>query len=108
MLYFENISGDPALNTWRGGLPELLNTSLSQSLLLNVVSSERMFTILTKLNLIDAKQFTTDDLAAVARDARAHYLLTCSVMKAGQRTVMTARLQKTRPAKRSVPQRGSN
>ena len=54
-----------------------------------------MFTILTKLKLADAKRFSTNDLAAVARDAHAHYLLTCSVMKAGPTTVVTAKLQKT-------------
>ncbi len=53
-----------------------------------------MFTILKTLSLGDAKRFSTDDLAAVAREGHAQYLLTCSVMKAGQTTVITARLQK--------------
>jgi serine/threonine protein kinase/tetratricopeptide (TPR) repeat protein len=94
VLYFENISGDPALNTWRTGLPELLITSLSQSRLLNVVSSDSIYSILKKLNLVDAKRFSAEDLAGVAKEGNAQYLLTGSVMKAGQRTVITARLQK--------------
>jgi len=93
VLSCENNSGDPALNRWRTDLPELLITSLSQSLLLDVVSSESMFTILTRLNLASAKRFSTDDLTAVAREVRAQYLLTCSVVKAGPRTIITTKLQ---------------
>jgi tetratricopeptide (TPR) repeat protein len=94
VLYFENISGDPALNTWKTGLPELIITSLSQSRLLNVVSSDSIFSILKRLNLADAKRYSAEDLAGVAREGNAQYLLTGSVMKAGQSTVITARLQK--------------
>jgi serine/threonine protein kinase/tetratricopeptide (TPR) repeat protein len=93
VLYFENTSGDAALNTWRTGLPELLITSLSQSRLLNVVSSDSIFSILKKLNLADTTRFSKEDLAGVAKESRAQYLLTGSVMKAGQRTIITARLQ---------------
>jgi len=93
VLYFENTSGDAALNTWRTGLPELLITSLSQSRLLNVVSSDSIFSILKKLNLADTKRFSAEDLVGVAKESRAQYLLTGSVMKAGQSTIITARLQ---------------
>ena len=94
VLYFENISGDPSLNTWRTGLPELLITGLSQSRVMNVVSSERVFSILKKLNLADAKRYSAEDLTGVAREGNAQYLLTGSVMRAGQSTVITTRLQK--------------
>jgi len=93
VLYFENISGDPALNTLRLSLPELLITSLSQSRLLNVVSSDSIFSILKKLNLADATRFSTTDLAAVAKEANAQYLLAGSVLKVGQKTIITVRLQ---------------
>jgi eukaryotic-like serine/threonine-protein kinase len=90
VLYFENISGDP---TWRAGVPELLITSLSQSTLVNVVSSDSLFSILKRLNLVDAKKYSTEDLARVATESGAQYLLTGSVMKAGQSTIITVRLQ---------------
>jgi serine/threonine protein kinase/tetratricopeptide (TPR) repeat protein len=93
VLYFENISGDSALETWRTGLPELIITSLSQSRLLNVVSGESIFSILKKLNLADAKRYSAEDLARVAQEGQAQYLLTGSVMKAGKSTVITTRLQ---------------
>jgi hypothetical protein len=69
VLYFENISGDPALNTWRTGLPELLITSLSQSHLLNVVSSESTISILKKLNRADARRFSAEELAGGGHSA---------------------------------------
>jgi tetratricopeptide (TPR) repeat protein/tRNA A-37 threonylcarbamoyl transferase component Bud32 len=93
VLYFENVSGDPALGTWRAGLPELLITSLSQSRLVNVVSSDTMFSVLRSLNLADAPRYSRDDLSEVAKASRAQYLLTGSVMKAGQSTVIMTRLQ---------------
>jgi serine/threonine protein kinase/tetratricopeptide (TPR) repeat protein len=93
VLYFENISGEPSLNMWRTGLPELLTTGLSQSRLLNVVSSDNLFSILKRLNLAEARRYSAEDLAGVAREGHAQYLLTGSVMKAGQSTVITTRLQ---------------
>ena len=93
VLYFENMSGDSALDTWKTGLPELLVTGLSQSRLLNVVSSDRVYSILKKLNLAEAKRYSAEDLASVAREGNAQYLLTGSVMKAGRSTVITTRLQ---------------
>ena len=93
VLYFENISGEPSLNMWRTGLPELLTTGLSQSRLLNVVSSDNLFSILKRLNLTEAKRYSAEDLAGVAKEGNAQYLLTGSVMKAGQTTVITTRLQ---------------
>ena len=94
VLYFENISGDPSLATWRTGLPELLTTGLFESRILDVVPSDRMFSILKKLNLADAPRYSAEDLASVAKEGNALYLLTGSVMKAGQSIVITTRLQK--------------
>ncbi len=93
VLSFENISGDPALNTLRLSLPELLITSLSQSRLLNVVSSDSIFSILKTLKLADASRFSSNDLAAVAKAANAQYLLAGSVMKIGQQTIIAVKLQ---------------
>jgi serine/threonine protein kinase/predicted Zn-dependent protease len=92
VLYFENMSSDATLDTWRTGLPELLITSLSQSRLLNVVSSDAIFSVLKRLNLADAKRLSSEDLAKVAQESNAQYLLTGSVMKAGHSTVITTRL----------------
>ena len=94
VLYFENLSGDPSLDTWKTGLPELLITGLSQSRLLKVVSSDRVYSILMKLNLTEAKRYSAEDLAGVAREGNAQYLLTGAMLKAGQSTIITTRLQR--------------
>jgi tetratricopeptide (TPR) repeat protein len=51
-----------------------------------------MVGILTKLNLANAARYSADDLARVAKEGNAQFVLTGSVMRAGQRTVVTTRL----------------
>ena len=94
VVYFENISEDPALDDWKSGLPELITTDLSQSRFLNVLGGDRIYGILKKLNLLDAKKYSADDLANVAREGRVQHVLSGSVMKAGPKIIITARLQK--------------
>ena len=96
IVYFENISGDPSLDDWKTGLPELLTTDLAQSKFLTVLSGETMFGILKKLNLTEAKKYSTEDLARVASDGRVGYVLSGGIMKAGSKIIITARLQKPR------------
>jgi serine/threonine protein kinase/tetratricopeptide (TPR) repeat protein len=94
IVYFENISGDPALDDWRSGLPELLTTDLSQSKFLTVLGGETTFGILKKLGLADAKKYSAEDLAKVADEGRVGYVLSGGIMKAGEKIIITARLQK--------------
>ena len=96
IVYFENISGDPALDDWRSGLPELLTTDLAQSKFLTVLSGETTFGILKKLNLTEAKKYSTEDLTKVANEGRVGYVLSGGIMKAGTKIIITARLQKPR------------
>jgi len=53
ILYFENNSGDEALDNWRSGLSEMLITDLSQSKFLHVLSSDRIYTLLEKQDLLE-------------------------------------------------------
>jgi serine/threonine protein kinase/tetratricopeptide (TPR) repeat protein len=94
VVYFENISGDPTLDDWIIGLPELIITDLSQSRLLNVIGGDRIYGILKKLNLLEAKKYSADDLAKVAQEGRVQHVLSGSLMKAGSKIIITARLQK--------------
>jgi tetratricopeptide (TPR) repeat protein/TolB-like protein len=96
ILYFENISGDKNLDTWKTGLTELLITKLSQSKFITVLSSDRIFSILRKLNLAEAKRYSTEDLVNVANEGRATYTLNGTIMKAGPNIVVTLTLQKPR------------
>ncbi len=96
ILYFENISGDKSLDTWKTGLTELLITKLSQSKFITVLSSDRVFSILRKLNLAEAKRYSTEDLVKVADEGRANFTLSGTIMKAGPNIVVTLTLQKPR------------
>jgi serine/threonine protein kinase/tetratricopeptide (TPR) repeat protein len=96
ILYFENISGDKNLDTWKTGLTELLITKLSQSKFITILSSDRVFSILRKLNLAEAKRYSTEDLVNVANEGRANYTLNGTIMKAGPNIVVTLTLQMPR------------
>ncbi len=100
IVTFENISGDPSLDDWRTGLPELLGTDLSQSKFLSVLSGETTFGILKKLGLDSAMKLSAEDLAKVATAGRIEYVLSGGIMKAGPTIIITARLQ--RPARGEV------
>jgi eukaryotic-like serine/threonine-protein kinase len=100
IVTFENISGDPSLDDWRSGLPELLGTDLSQSKFLTVLSGETTFGILKKLGLSEAKKLSAEDLGKIATAGRVEYILSGGIMKAGPKIILTARLQ--RPAKGEV------
>jgi len=96
ILYFENISGDKSLDPWKTALTELLITKLAQSKYINVLSSDRIFSLLKRMNLQEAKKYSTEDLVRVADEGGATYTLSGSLMKAGKNIIMTLTLQKPR------------
>jgi serine/threonine protein kinase/Tfp pilus assembly protein PilF len=96
ILYFENISGDKSLDPWETALTELLITKLAQSRYINVLSSDRIFSLLKRLNLQEARKYSTEDLVKVANEGGAIYTLSGSLMKAGKNIIMTLTLQKPR------------
>jgi tetratricopeptide (TPR) repeat protein len=94
IVYFENISGDENLDSWRSGIPELLITDLSQSKYLYVLPGDRIYSILRRLALLEAKKYSSEDLAKVADQGRVTYVLKGSFIKAGDNFIITAALQK--------------
>jgi serine/threonine protein kinase/tetratricopeptide (TPR) repeat protein len=96
ILYFENLSGDKTLDPWKTALTELLITKLSQSKYINVLSSDRVFSLLKRLNLHEARKYSTEDLVKAADESGATYTLSGSLMKAGQRIIITLTLQRPR------------
>ncbi len=93
VLYFENISGDKDLDAWKTGLTELLITKLGQSRFLRVLDGNTIYSLLRRLNLDEAKRYTKEDLARVAGAGGANYTLSGSLMRAGQRIVISMSLQ---------------
>jgi len=93
ILYFENNSGDKNLEFWKTGLTGLLITKLAQSKYLNVLSDDRVYGILKKLNLLEARKYSTEDLTKVANEGQATHTLNGSLMKAGENIIINLTLQ---------------
>jgi len=96
VLDFENLSDDPELEKWVTGLPLLLTTDLLQSKLLRTLSDDAVYGALKKFNLIDRKRYSREELRRLAREMKADYLLTGSLISAGGKIVVTAFLQDAR------------
>jgi serine/threonine protein kinase/Tfp pilus assembly protein PilF len=94
IMYFENNTGEESLEYLRSGLSEWLITDLSQSKYINVLSGDRIFGILKKLNLLEAKKYSSEDLTKVADQGRVNHVLKGSYIKVGENFVITVMLQK--------------
>jgi len=102
ILYFENISADPSLDDWKTGLTELLITDLSQSRYINVLGSDRIYGLLKRLGLEQAKKYSSEDLQKVAEEGRVTHTGSGSIMKAGENIIITFALRKPRTSE-SIP-----
>jgi len=96
VVYFENKTGDKGLDDYSTGLSDFLITDLSQSKFLRVLSADKIYSILKKLDLQDAKRYSTDDLVKVANEGAAEYTISGSFIKAGSQILVNATLQKPR------------
>jgi serine/threonine protein kinase/tetratricopeptide (TPR) repeat protein len=94
VLYFENKSGDTKLDYLRDELAELINTDLSQSRFIRVVTSEEIYTTLKKLGLADAKKYSSEDIEKIATQIQASHVLRGSFIRAGEGFIITAGIQK--------------
>jgi serine/threonine protein kinase/lipopolysaccharide biosynthesis regulator YciM len=92
--YFENNTGDENLEYLRSGLSEWIIIDLSQSKYINVLSGDKIFSILKKLNLLEAEKISSEDLEKIANQGRVGHVLKGSFIKIGDNFVITAMLQK--------------
>jgi len=83
VVYFMNETGDEALDHWRVALPRWLITDLSQSKYINVLPADRLFSVLRKLNLLEAKSYASEDLKNVVKEGRVNHIFQASLSKAG-------------------------
>ncbi len=83
VVYFMNETGDETLDHWRVALPRWLITDLSQSKYINVLPADRLFSVLRKLNLLEAKSYASEDLKNVVREGRVNHIFQASLSKAG-------------------------
>jgi serine/threonine protein kinase/Tfp pilus assembly protein PilF len=83
IMYFKNDTGNEGLDHWRSALSQWLITDLSQSKHINVLPADRLFSILRKLNLLEARSYATEDLEKVAAEGRVNHIFQAGFSKAG-------------------------
>jgi serine/threonine protein kinase len=84
VMYFDNNTGDENLDQHRKGISDLLITDLMQSQLIDVVRGDMLFSILKKLNLEEARSYSSDDLKKVAAEGGATHIVQGNYTKAGE------------------------
>ncbi|MBN1273028.1 MAG: protein kinase [Candidatus Aminicenantes bacterium] len=82
VLYFRNGTGDQSMDHWREDLCDSVITDLSQSKYIRILSFDRIFSILKKNNLLDARNYSTEDLMTVAAEGKADHILWGSLSRA--------------------------
>jgi serine/threonine protein kinase/tetratricopeptide (TPR) repeat protein len=93
VLHFDNLTGDPALDWLRTGLPDMLITDLSQTPGLRLVSTDRLQEILRDRGLLEERSWSADSVRQVAIDAGARRVLLGSFVKAGDALRIQVKLQ---------------
>ncbi len=83
IMYFMNQTGDESLDHWRTALPSWLITDLSQSRYINVLPEDSLFSILRKMDLLEAKNYASEDLKNVAREGGVGHIVQARYSKAG-------------------------
>ena len=93
VMYFENNTGDESLDHWRKALSDLLVTDLTQSKYIIVLSGDRVFNILSDLNQLESRSYSTKVLREVASRGRVNHILQGNYTKAGDIFRINAILQ---------------
>jgi serine/threonine protein kinase/predicted Zn-dependent protease len=83
VMYFKNNTGDENYDTWRSALSDSIITDLSQSKYMKVLSGDRLYSILRKLDLLEAESYASEDLLKVAAEGRVNHILQGGLSKAG-------------------------
>jgi DNA-binding CsgD family transcriptional regulator/TolB-like protein/Tfp pilus assembly protein PilF len=96
VLDFENLSKDADLDKWEMGIPLLLATDLGQSKRLRTVSDDAVFGALRKFEMTGRSRYTREEFRRLAKEIRADYIVSGTLLKAGDRVVVTSNLQDAR------------
>jgi serine/threonine protein kinase/tetratricopeptide (TPR) repeat protein len=99
VLYFENTTGDPSLDWLRTGLTDMLVTDLSQSPNVEVLSTDRLYHILSEMNRLDDRITSLEAVQDVADKAGVGTVVLGSFQKAGDSIRINIRIQEARSGK---------
>jgi tetratricopeptide (TPR) repeat protein len=98
VMYFENNTGDEALDHWREALSDLLITDLAQSRYIRVLSEKKLFHILKELEQLETTEYSFEVLQEVAKKGKAEYILLGSLNKAGDHFRIDIKIQEAKTA----------
>ncbi len=84
VMFFDNLSGDPNLDWLRNGLTDMLVTDLSQSPDLRVLSTNRVYQILSDMKKLDERIASFEVIREVAEQASADKVILGSFAKLGE------------------------
>jgi len=94
VVQLENLTQDRSLDWLDRGVAELLTTNLAQAQALDVISTERVQSLISRRVKGEAK-LPSGQAAEVARDARADLFLSGALLKVGPRLRLDLRVQET-------------
>jgi|WetSurSiteA1Bulk_404760.scaffolds.fasta_scaffold04875_3 eukaryotic-like serine/threonine-protein kinase len=96
ILEFDNTAGDRGLEGWRVGLSNLLIAGLSDSKFIHVVTDDRLYSVLKRLNLLETGRYSTEDLVRVARESGVDMTVSGAFIRADDKIIITLTVQKPR------------
>jgi tetratricopeptide (TPR) repeat protein len=94
VMYFENLTGDANLDHWKKAISDLLITDLAQSKYIKVMSAESLFNTLSKMNMQEAKSYSSDVLKEIAAQGGVEHVLVGKIMKSADAFRIDTILQK--------------
>jgi tetratricopeptide (TPR) repeat protein len=98
VVEIENMSGDASLDWLGGGVAELLTTDLAQGKALDVISTERVRSLISRRTKGQG-MLPPSAAQGVAKDAQADLFLSGALLKVGQRLRLDLRVQETSTGK---------
>jgi serine/threonine protein kinase/Flp pilus assembly protein TadD len=93
IMYFKNNTGDEKLDHWRTAISDLLITDLAQSKYVSVLSGDKLFNILSEMNQLEAKNYTSKVLREVGARGGVKNIMVGSYAKAGDNFRIDVTLQ---------------
>jgi serine/threonine protein kinase/Tfp pilus assembly protein PilF len=75
VMNFENHTGDTKLDAWRNGLSNLIIHDLLPSKFVKVLPSDSLFSVLENLDLVDERNYSSEDLKKAAMLGGANHIL---------------------------------
>lgn len=93
VMFFQNKTGDENLQWLQKGLAEMLIRSLSQSHSLSILTTDRLFEVLKRLEMIESPREINMEMAAVvAKEANVETVITGNISRIGDSLQISVKL----------------